>query len=285
MRKCIIIFLLLQLSIAAIAQERYALLIGIGNYPEESGWNKIHGNNDIVIIKNALLNSGFVAENITELLEEQATYSNIISSIQSLIDNASKGDVFYIHFSGHGQQITDTNGDESDYLDEAWIPYDAPKTFQVGKYEGQNHITDDLLNSLLTSLRIKIGSTGKITVIADACHSGSGTRGYSDEEIYARGTSETFILPSQPSNIVRKESPVDWLFVAACKPFQTNYEYQDSSGVFYGPLSYIISQSDLSQSEYKYLLEQWGIKLSEISSRPQEIDPEGKPSKKSNNLL
>ena len=41
-----IIAILIFFSCAINAQEKRALLIGIGNYPSEYGWNKIHGHND-----------------------------------------------------------------------------------------------------------------------------------------------------------------------------------------------------------------------------------------------
>lgn len=55
------LILLIFLSLVAFnawGQSRLALLIGIGNYPEGSGWNLIHGNNDISIIWDALIRQG-----------------------------------------------------------------------------------------------------------------------------------------------------------------------------------------------------------------------------------
>ena len=40
----------LFLCFTSVAQDNRALLIGIGNYPAEYGWNKIHGQNDVNII-------------------------------------------------------------------------------------------------------------------------------------------------------------------------------------------------------------------------------------------
>ena len=182
-----LVFILL-LANNAWGQSRYALLIGIGDYPEGSGWNKIHGNNDISLIKSTLIRQGFSEESIMQLIDSAAIKNNILKAFDDLASRLQSGDVAYIHFSGHGQQVTDLNGDEEDGFDEAWIPYDAKKKYETGVYEGHNHLTDDELNEIFTRLRVCVGVRGKIIVIADACHSGSGSRGQSDDEVFVRGT-------------------------------------------------------------------------------------------------
>ena len=287
MRRAIILIFLF-VSISLTAQNRYALLIGIGDYPAKFGWNKIHGDNDVSIIKTLLLEQGFIAENITVLTNADATKSGILSAMDMLRLKAQKGDVVYIHFSGHGQQVTDLNGDESDHFDEALIPYDARKRYVSGEYEGENHILDDDLNTFLNGLRSKVGAQGKIVLVADACHSGSGSRGLgNDEEEFVRGTDEKFIIPGGGANVVRKEAPVSWLHVAACKPYQTNYEYKTGDGTFYGSLSYVISTGniDLVTSDYRDVINQWRKALVEITRYPQDLDDEGRPSRKSNMMF
>ena len=273
----------LFLSIGLVAQNKYALLIGIGNYPKDSGWNLIHGDNDIHIIKGLLVTQGFNTENIATLTNETATKDEIISNFNSLHERVQLGDVVYIHFSGHGQQITDINGDEDDGFDEAWIPYDAKKKYEPGVYEGHNHLTDDELNEIFTRLRVRVGAKGKIIVIADACHSGSGSRGQLDEEVYVRGTGDKFILPRQTSNIIKKPEPTEWLFVAACKPYQSNYEYRTPEGDYYGVLSYIIAneQKQLDICKYSELLREWSKSVSEKSRYPQDLDADGQPCRRS----
>lgn len=278
----------LFLCFTSVAQDKRALLIGIGNYPAEYGWNKIHGQNDVNIIRKTLIKQGFQDNSIVELVDSDATYDNILSAFQSLLESSNKNDVVYIQFSGHGQRITDADGDETDRFDEAWIPYDAHKTYCKGVYEGEKHITDDFLNEYLTKLRFKVGYGGKIIVIADACHSGSGSRGLGDdEEVFKRGSAETFVIPKETANVIRKEKPVDWLFVGACKSYQTNYEYKDEQGEYYGALSYCISKSEEQLTDIKYAdaVETWGNTMREITVYPQDIDDEGRPSKMNSNLF
>lgn len=284
---CILLLSLLSLFLSN-AQEKRALLIGIGDYPVEYGWNKIHGQNDVSIICETLIKQGFSSDNIAELVDADATFDNIMTAFQTLLESSNKNDVVYLQFSGHGQRITDVNGDETDRFDEAWIPYDAHKTYCKGAYEGEKHITDDFLNEYLTKLRFKVGYGGKIVVIADACHSGSGSRGLGDDaEAFKRGSSETFVIPKEAANVIRKEKPVDWLFVAACKSYQSNYEYKDERGNYYGSLSYSIAKSESHLIDIKYsdAIDIWGNTMREITVYPQDIDEEGRPSKKNSNLF
>ena len=277
----------LFLSIGLVAQNKYALLIGIGNYPKDSGWNLIHGDNDIHIIKGLLVTQGFNTENIATLTNETATKDEIISNFNSLHERVQLGDVVYIHFSGHGQQITDINGDEDDGFDEAWIPYDAKKKYEAGVYEGHNHLIDDELNAIFTRLRVRVGAKGKIIVIADACHSGSGSRGPVDDEVFVRGTGDKFILPRQTNNIIKKPEPTEWLFVAACKPYQSNYEYRTPDGDYYGVLSYIIAneQKQFDICKYSELLLEWSRSVSEKSRHPQDLDADGQPCRRSSYMF
>lgn len=171
------IFLMLLSVDVSSAQERRALLVGIGEYPAESEWTLVHGDNDVRIILEFLLGQGVKAECIEIVTNEEATKKGILSALERLAKTAGKGDVLYIHFSGHGQQVTDLDGDEEDGFDEAWVPYDARKKYVSRVYEGENHIIDDELNAYLKKLRAKVGPKGRITVVSDACHSEAAQEG------------------------------------------------------------------------------------------------------------
>ena len=60
--------------------------------------------------------------------------------------------------------------------------------------EAGMELTDDELNEIFTRLRVRVGAKGKIIVIADACHSGSGSRGQLDEEVYVAHSIGGFII-------------------------------------------------------------------------------------------
>ncbi len=214
-----------------------ALVIGIGAYPAESGWRQINGDKDIPLVEDMLLSNGFQKANIVELKNEQATAAAIRREMNTLINRAQEGDIIYIHFSGHGQQVTDIHGDEEDGLDEAWIPYDAQFAYAQGKYEGENHIIDDQLNVWLHQLRTHVGKNGKITIVADACHSGGGSRSEDNEDFVVRGIADKFVIPNQAKPFTGEAgAEIDWVFISACKSYQSNYEYKG-----HGSLTYALS--------------------------------------------
>lgn len=95
------------------------MIVAIANYPKESGWNSIHSNNDLQILLPQFDRLGF---RINTLTDKHATKKNIIQALQHLIKQLKAGDDVCLHFSCHGQQMEDDNGDEADELDEALIP-------------------------------------------------------------------------------------------------------------------------------------------------------------------
>lgn len=271
------LFLVVLLLISGIAnaQNKLALVIGIGDYPEESGWCKIHGDNDISIVTEMLEENGF--EQVQILGNKAATKKGIIDALDNLAKKATLGDVIYIHFSGHGQQITDLDGDEPDDYDEAWIPYDACKDYSA-KYKGQNHIVDDELYDFLNQLRAKVGDKGKITVVSDACHSGSGSRGDEDEDV-VRGVQEKFEMPAERNADNVKRESTAWLFVSACKAYQNNFEYRDSQGNYHGMLSYLLweNRASMSNATWQEVMATIDNRMLYVAKYPQQSQREGAP--------
>lgn len=250
-----------MIALAAQATRR-ALIIGIGAYPNENGWNKINGDKDIPMVKQILRDNNFAEKDIVVLRNEQATYTTICKELNNLISLSQRGDYIYIHFSGHGQQVTDTNGDEEDGYDEAWIPYDSKYQYLEGEYEGENHLTDDQLNHYLHEMRERIGDKGKIIVIADACHSGGSSREPQDSCKYIiRGASDKFIIPHASSNDKTPQYEIEWTIISACKSYQCNYEYQGS-----GSLTYALFQirKDFSALSARQIRQKVSICISNI---------------------
>lgn len=238
-RNACTLLLFVFFCITASATSR-ALIIGIGDYPSERGWHKINGDKDVPLVTDLLRRNGFEQKHILTLVNEQATKANILRSFHQLAKNAEQGDVVYIHFSGHGQRITDLNGDEkgpNKGWDEAWIPYDACKDYRQDVYWGQNHLIDDELNTYLTRLRRKVGKEGRIVVVADACHSSGGTRATGDtiaqNKWIERGSNDYFIVPPSTEIVIDSANTEDWLFFSACLYTQTNYEYRGNGSLTY----------------------------------------------------
>ncbi|PAV15399.1 peptidase C14 [Pyrrhoderma noxium] len=98
------------------------------------------------------------------------TRENIFKAIDDLIVDAKEGDRFVFHFSGHGGQVPDTNGDEDDGLDETIYPVDV--VYDAGKEDAiDNYIVDDEIKERLID---KLPAGTVLTIILDACHSGTG---------------------------------------------------------------------------------------------------------------
>ncbi len=216
---------------------RRGLVIGLGEY-QDKAWSKIHGDRDVTIVKDMLVKCGYT--DVVTLVNKQATKAGIISTFSQLTDRCRKGDIVYIHFSGHGQQITDVNGDEDDGWDEAWIPYDALYSYS-NSYRGEKHLIDDEIAIWMSKIKNKIGIAGNLLLVVDACHSGDSSRdGIEDDVRYIRGADKDFIIPmkQKPTKIAKTKE--NWLTLTACRDFQVNCEVKTTSGEFYGMLSYAI---------------------------------------------
>jgi len=100
-----------------------ALLVGI-NYKGTS--SELKGCiTDVDNIKGYLLKNGYSSQNITVLTDETAikpTRVNILKHLLELIVSDAK--TLFFHYSGHGSQTADDNGDESDGRDECLCPID-----------------------------------------------------------------------------------------------------------------------------------------------------------------
>lgn len=255
MRIRIITYILLLLSLSVSAQTKRALVIGLGEQ-QDKAWNKINGDKDVPFVQAMLKNAGF--KSVTILVNRQATKVGIVRAFKRMTASCKHGDVVYIHYSGHGQQMTDVHNDERDRLDECWIPYDACRKASA-TYHGEKHLTDDELNVYLNAIRNKIGAKGKLLVVIDACHSGDGTRGEDDEIV--RGVEDTLVVDSQNArglyetfeaiksffmgdngkeNIINtKAKPLAerWITISACRSDQVNVEMKSPA---VGKLTYAL---------------------------------------------
>lgn len=233
------------------AQTRHALFIGIGRYPAHSEWNTLHADNDLVILSRAFSVQGM---KLHAIQNEHGTKANIVEALDRQSSLVHVGDTLLIHFSCHGQQMEDDNGDERDDLDEALIPYDAEMRYEKGSYEGENHLRDDELNRYLMAIRKKLGKHGLLIVSLDACHSTSGTR--KDNEATVRGTDYIFspsgrnyVLAQNPKRthyvdvpLIKNNQMAPLIVISACKSYQKNTEIK-VDGKYYGALSFYLYQT------------------------------------------
>ncbi len=246
MKKALIVLTLVMSFQLIFSTEKHALIIAIGDYPTKGGWSSISSTNDVPLIKNALLNQGFKDENITTIIDAQATKNGIVDAITTLQNKIKKGDIVVFHYSGHGQQIFDDNGDEVDGLDEALVPYDAFVKY-THNYKGENHLRDDELGNIIANFRNKLGNQGQLLLTLDSCHSGSATRGAKTRggqaalvpsEWKAHSQNEINIGSGLLERTQVKDDAAPFVMISGASADELNYEY---NGV--GSLSYAFSKS------------------------------------------
>jgi len=91
----------------------------------------------------------------------QPTKQNILRAMHWLVKDARPNDSLFFHYSGHGGQTKDLDGDEEDGYDEVIYPVDFR---QVG------HITDDEMHRIMVR---PLHAGVRLTAIFDSCHSGT----------------------------------------------------------------------------------------------------------------
>jgi hypothetical protein len=145
----------------------YALSIGLNSVDPDhyAGWS-----GDLIACEADARDMMAIADSQgfkgTMVLTRAATRKNVIAGITTAAGKLKKGDIFLLTYSGHGGQVPDTNGDESDAQDETWCLYDG-------------EMIDDELDALFA----KFAAGVRILVFSDSCHSGTVTR-----EAFLRGT-------------------------------------------------------------------------------------------------
>lgn len=124
--------------------------------------------NDVKNMSNFLVERfGYKREDMVILTDDQQnprsipTKVNILQAMQWLVRDADVNDSLFFHYSGHGGQAKDLDGDEGDGYDETIYPVD----FRVAGY-----IVDDEMHQIMVA-PLKAGV--RLTAIFDSCHSGS----------------------------------------------------------------------------------------------------------------
>lgn len=149
---------------------RRALLIGINEYPILEARYRLRGCvNDTEMMGQVLRERfGFRDENVSFLRDREATREAILGALARLEAETREGDTVVLHYSGHGSQMRDREGDEPDGFDETILPCDT------GRGDAENRdITDDEIRLWLLRLSEK---THNVTLVFDCCHSGTLTR-------------------------------------------------------------------------------------------------------------
>ena len=136
-----------------------ALIVG-NNYPDTP--HPLRGCvNDAVTIK-TILQTQFDFDDVEMMLDKAATTAAMLDGLERLVAGTVPGDTVFFHYSGHGSQMVDRDGNEADGLDEIIVPYDLNWNDLV--------IRDDDLKRIFD----KVPTGVNLTVTLDCCNSGGG---------------------------------------------------------------------------------------------------------------
>jgi len=191
--------------------------------------------NDAKNVRRFLIKSwGFKSENIVVLTDDTRdarrlpTKANILSAMKWLVKDAKAHDSLFFHYSGHGGQIKDMDGDEVDGFDEVIFPLDYEQK-KVGI------ISDDILNDFLVRT---IPDGCRLTALFDSCHSGSVL------DLVYLYHSDGRLKKSEVSDKFRqmKSSAGDVISFSGCDDSQTSADVV-KNGLAVGAMSYAFMKS------------------------------------------
>jgi hypothetical protein len=89
-------------------------------------------------------------------LSDQATRSAVTGLLTKAAQELKSGDILLLSYSGHGNQVPDVNGDETDMVDETWCLFDG-------------QMIDDELYRMYGALADGV----RVLILSDSCHSGT----------------------------------------------------------------------------------------------------------------
>lgn len=260
---------------------RKALLIGI-NYIGTP--NALKGCiNDVRNIRTFLNERyGFRLEDMVVLTDDQQnpvsrpTRANIIRACKWLVEGARPNDSLFLHFSGHGGQTEDLDGDEEDGLDETIYPVDFKQT---------GMIVDDELHDILVK---PLPAGCRLTAIFDCCHSGSvldlpyeysvdgklkesnlvkeTAKGLLSAGVqYARGDVDGIVATAstlfnrlthgkaaKQKSLRTKSSPADVIQFSGCKDYQKSADVVGAGGEATGAMSWAFREVLTKQPNQSY---------------------------------
>jgi hypothetical protein len=143
---------------------------------------------------------------VKTLLTGAATRNAVIGEIRRAAAALNSGDIFMLSYSGHGGQVDDVTGEETDRKDETWCLFDG-------------ELIDDELYALWTEFRPEV----RILVFSDSCHSGTAVRVREYEEARPRA-------PEGPTPAAARVAPPRFRAMPADLASQVASNHRDMYG-------------------------------------------------------
>lgn len=175
---------------------KYGLFIGINEYENSPLFGCV---NDAIKMQNTMTTKfGFMKSDTTLLLDKAATRQGIIDQIKKYEQMAGEGDLFVVHYSGHGSLFPDKYSEEKDetkmfyyedpntgevyyprdYYDAAIDPVDSHE--RTSGKPWRNLILDDELYQMFAAFTRK---GVQVVYVSDSCFSGSIAKNKSKEDL------------------------------------------------------------------------------------------------------
>lgn len=210
-----------------IDKDFYALLIGIDYYLPNSPFPHLGGavrdinqvadyldktlqipSEQIIKLTSPLSNTNSTGD--IRAAEKPPTYANIVGAFGEITKTAKKGDIVYIHYSGHGGRVKtifpSLKTGENQY-DEGLVPMDVG---EKGLY---------LRDVEMTTLLKRMTDKGLVvTLVFDSCHSGGATRADGQVRGARNGDPDDTDRPFYSEVAVREELERNWLEVTGNSP-------------------------------------------------------------------
>lgn len=251
-----------------------AVLVGINKYRPDLDADLKGCVNDIENVRDILIRYyGFDPDNIRVLVDDRAIKASIIERLVWLVDKCVLGDELVFDYSGHGSQVRDREGDElEDQMDEIICPYDL---------NWDDPLTDDVLARIFS----KVPEGVYLTVIIDACHSGTMTKNligckeqrYSKArfimppfDIRARTIGREYIFKKNRLKNLIKENGQNHVLLSGCKDDQTS-EDTFIDGKYQGAMTWAFTSAvkeDL-KANWESVYTALKIKMTGFTQEPQ----------------
>lgn len=180
---------------------------------------------------------------ITDNTDTKPTKANILAAMKWLVSGLQPGQNVFMHFSGHGGLIRDTNGDEVSGLD---------STLYAINNGAIEQITDD---EIRTALAARIPAGCKCFVIFDCCHSGSAV----DLRCTWQAPSQEVLTYKEDQKYAKTAGQV--LFLSGCHDMQVAMDTVNKEGRPCGALTMALLETWKaygSAIKLKYLL--WDVR-------------------------
>jgi uncharacterized protein YjbI with pentapeptide repeats len=173
--------------------ERYALVIGIGQYDGMQPLSKPAG--DAIAVADCLKQAGW---RVTRL-GDRVTGAVLEDALREFLEQQAVGQDALIYFTGHGFMVEESEDDQRGYLasSDCGVEYDGKKI--VGQRRG---LSFGRLNGLIGRARLS-----SLVVLLDCCHGG------------------LFVEDGLVKGSFRAGPEQNFCWIAACRSFQQAYAY------------------------------------------------------------